>query len=695
MADRTESGSTRPRATSSGATLRRRSALKGGFGALVAGGMLTANDPAATADERTGHLVGRGIADVTGEPAETGMLGYARLEQRTSGIHQRQRSRAFVVADAARPDERIALVTVDVAMIFAAVRDAVLRRLTERHGSLYTGRNVLLAGTHTHAAPGGFSHYTLYNITTLGYQDTVFRALVDGITESIEQAHADLAPGRLDLARGRLTNASINRSIEAFQRNPADDRAHFPGGIDPTTTLLRVRRRGRTVGAVNWFATHATSLSPDNTLISGDNKGYASYHWEREVAGVDYRAGDAGFVAAFAQSNSADMSPNLALKPGTGPTDDEFANTRIIGRRQFDAAAGLLDRADTPLTGGIDVRMSYVDMSDTTVGPEFTGDGRTHSTCSGALGAAFAAGAEDGPGPSIFNEGAGNNPFFGTISDALYTASGELRECQAPKAILLATGALGWTPKVLPIQLIRIGSLHLVALAQEVTIVGGLRLRRTVADELGVDLDDVLVAGYANDYAGYLTTPEEYDQQAYEGGHTMFGRWSLPAYQQEFARLARDMRAGRPSAPGPSPSANPDGGRVAFQPGVVLDTPPLGRSFGDVLEQPSATHRPGERARVVFASAHPNNNLHRGGTYLELQRRDEGGWTTVADDGDWSTRYHWQRRGISASEVTVTWDIPRDHPGGTFRVLHHGDARDALGRVTPFTGTSGPFTVTP
>lgn len=252
---------------------------------------------------------------------------------------------------------------------------------------------------------------------------------------------------------------------------------------------------------------------------------------------------------------------------------------------------------------------------------------------------------------------------------------------------------LGWTAKVLPLQLIRIGSLHLVALPQEATIVSGLRLRRTVAGELGVPLDDVLIAGYANDYAGYLTTPEEYEQQAYEGGHTMFGRRQLPAYQQEFARIAADMRAGRPSDEGPSPAQNPDGGKVALQPGVVPDSPPPGKRFGDVLEQPHPAYRPGERVSVVFASAHPNNDLHRGGSYLGIQRRARGGWTTVADDGDWSTKYRWARLGIAASTVTVTWEIPPDAAKSTYRVVHHSDAKDALGRITPFRGISGEFTV--
>ena len=74
---------------------------------------------------------------------------------------------------------------------------------------------------------------------------------------------------------------SANRSPVAFARNPEADRAFFPDGIDPQTTLLRVDRDGTPVAAINWFATHGTSMTNHNQLISGDNKGYASYLFEK------------------------------------------------------------------------------------------------------------------------------------------------------------------------------------------------------------------------------------------------------------------------------------------------------------------------------------------------------------------------------------------------------------------------------
>jgi hypothetical protein len=41
----------------------------------------------------------------------------------------------------------------------------------------------------------------------------------------------------------------------------------------------------------------------------------------------------------------------------------------------------------------------------------------------------------------------------------------------------------------------------------------------------------------------------------------------------------------------------------------------------------------------------------------------------------------------------ITWTVPAGTPAGTYRIVHHGDAKNLLGSVTPFTGTSRTFTV--
>ncbi|MBA8826844.1 hypothetical protein FHX42_004223 [Saccharopolyspora lacisalsi] len=257
------------------------------------------------------------------------------------------------------------------------------------------------------------------------------------ITSEVEM-HEGPSLGRRPLLKGAVAALATTGTTGSAQAD-----------AEPSAPYL-VGRGDGPVGVINWFATHATSLSPDNTLISGDNKGYAAYRWEQEGSGVDHRSGEPGFVAAFAQSNSADMSPNLALKPGTGPTDDEFANTRIIGRRQYEAAAELARQPGRRMRGGVDFRTSHVDMSAVTVLPEFTGDGRTHSTCEAVLGAAFAAGAEDGPGPSIFEEGAGTTPSSAPSARPCTGLPPSSRTARRPRTSCWPSGRWAGRPRCCP-----------------------------------------------------------------------------------------------------------------------------------------------------------------------------------------------------------------------------------------------------
>jgi neutral ceramidase len=609
-------------------------------------------------DANTPWLVGCGRADITGEPWGVGMMGYGMRFQRTTGIQLRQKSRAFVLVDRVT-GERLVYVVADIGMFFRNVRDAVLARLDP---AVYGEDNVVLTATHTHAGVAGYSCYRLYNMTTNGFRPRTYQAIVDGVVASIERAERDLAPGRLFLGRGELHDASVNRSPEAFDRNPATDRAWFPDRVDPTSTLLRLDREGQPVGVVNWFATHGTSLTNRNTMISGDNKGYAAWRWESAAPQL---------VAAFAQSNAGDMSPNVP-DATHGPTDDEVENTRVIGERQVLAAQALAEGASTEIDGGLVTRLSYVDLSRLTVAGEFTPDGDDHRTGRAVLGAAFAAGTKEGPGARFCQEGVDGNRLLSVCSGAAFRLRTRLSDAQRPKAMLLPVGALGWTADVLPVQLVRIGSLTLVALAQEVTIVAGLRLRAAVAEVLGCRTDDIIVQGYANDYAGYVTTPEEYDAQRYEGGHTMFGRWELPAYVQEVSRVARDLRDGEPTA---SPGA---GRRPPLPKGRRQRVYPEVRCAG-VQKPPRTAYTPGERVEASFSVTDPRGRMLA--EYFRVERRDGDGWSTVTDDGDWSTTIEWER-GPEEWVARVAWSIPRDVEG--VHRLCYFDGATATG-TTPFT----------
>ncbi|CAG7837771.1 unnamed protein product [Allacma fusca] len=175
------------------------------------------------AAEAQEYNVGVGIADITGPSAEIGMMGYASATQSARGIHIRLYSRAFIF-DSGEPNGRAVFVSVDCAMIGQAIKLEVVRELQLKFGTRYTKKNVMLSATHTHSGPAGYMQYALYGISSFGFVQDNFRAIVDGIVESIEKADRDIQPGRLSIKRGTVAGANINRSPSSYEANPLEER---------------------------------------------------------------------------------------------------------------------------------------------------------------------------------------------------------------------------------------------------------------------------------------------------------------------------------------------------------------------------------------------------------------------------------------------------------------------------------------
>ncbi|MGW5319609.1 neutral/alkaline ceramidase [Nocardia thailandica] len=675
----------------------RRAVLAGAVLSSAAAGLAGPGAVRAGAQSETGYLVGCGIADMTGAVAGQAMMGYSDAEQIAEGLLQRCWARAYVIADRAT-GQRVVFVTADVACLFQSVHLGVIAELGRRFGDLYTETNVNLNATHTHASCAGTSWDFAYSLAAMGFKAASYRAEVDGIVEAVVRAHESLAPGTVRLGRGELFDASANRSRGAFDRNPAEEKALFPDAIDPAVTVLRLSRGGTDVGAITWFATHGTSLTDRNYLIAGDNKGYASYRWEHDEHGVRHTDGPAAFVAAFPQTNAGDLTPNLnlAFMHPSGPTEDNRLNCAIIGERQYQAGRTAFALARPMRAGGVGAITHYLDLSAIEIDGTWTPDGKPARTGPAMMGAAGAATSTEDNWRSqlgFLREGT-TNPFVAAVGGLDAPVAQWMRDVQAPKLIAAPLGLLPagpWVPQIVPIQILRIGELVLAAAPAEFTVVAGLRVRRVVARALGTAVENVLLQGYSNGYTQYVTTPEEYDAQQYEGGETLFGRWTLSAYLQEFDRLARALAAGGDLGRGPAP-LDKSGFQPDLVPPIPADEPPAGHAFGEVLGEPPASCRPGETVVATFAGAHPHNDLRHGGTYLEVQRREGPDWRTVHDDNDWCTEFRWARTGTAASTVTLSWTVP-EGTEGTFRLVYSGDRRDAAGGRFPIGGATTEFAV--
>jgi len=668
-------------------------------------------------------MVGSGIADVTGEIAEVGFMGYAVVGQRGSGIHIRSRARAFIVVDN-KTGTRVVYVSFDLCMGFQMMKTAVIEKLEASFGNLYTDQNVILSGTHTHSTPGGIGGTVLVDVTTFGFVKENFDSAVQGTYEAISRAHYNLRPGVMKINRGQLVEASINRSPASYLLDPEKD--DYPYNVDKDMTVIRFEGLdGTELGMIDFYAVHAVSMNNSNTLVSADNKGLASLLMEKAKNPAGTLPGKGQFVAAFGNSNEGDVSPNTAgprcITDGSpcdfvhstcggktesciafGPGKDMWESTEIIANMQFQAGYKLYENATTVLTGGVDFRHTYVDMQSVSVSAEFTSTGQNATTCTAGMGYSFAGGTTDGPGDFDFTQGTTSpNPFWAFVSGFLAKPTAEQIACQAPKPILLDVGLtkpLEWVPFILPLQVVRIGQLFIVAVPGEFTTMSGRRLRNTIQKTLqqqGAWRDDsiIVISGLSNSYSHYIATYEEYQLQRYEGASTLYGPHTLAAYQQEFSKLIVAMAAGAPVPAGPQPM-DMRNHTFSFLPGVVVDGTPIGKNFGDIQTDVQPSYTINETVSATFWCASPRNDLLREQTFLTIEKLNNGGsFDVIADDGNWETKFHWKRVSIDQSQCTVEWLIPADTPRGSYRIRTFGVSKSLFGTKTPFSGSSGLFNV--
>ena len=655
------------------------------------------------------YLIGTGIYDVTGPAAELGMMGMASIEQKTEGIQSRLFARVFIVCDQTS-NKRIVILSADIWSCTQAVKMEVVKRLKSIYGNdLYSIENVLLSGTHTHSGPGGYSHYALYNLSILGFNKQNFECIVNGMVQAIKKAHDNLAPGKIFINNGEVEDCGDNRSPSAYDNNPEDEKARYTSNTDKEMLLIKfVKNNGKEIGCLNWYAIHPTNRGNKNKLITGDNKGYASILFETEK-GANIHDNET-FIAAFANSNCGDVSGNV--KYGVPDLVHDFAHMQENGDKQYKKAREIYNSATVQLTGEVDYRHTHVDMSKVHI------EGTNHRTYPAALGASmFAGSTEDSASEFGITEGIkatlrGDYPFEKrniilkviTILSAFITGfkvpgvlDDEMKKGHEVKPIVLAQGLAEpypLSPEVLPLQIIRIGNLILLGIPAEFTTMAGRRLREMILkvfSNSGVNY--LALATYANAYAGYVTTKEEYDTQQYEGASTHFGPYTLMAYQQEFSKLAKAMVDGNPVDAGSTPR-DLSSKQHTLQTGVVVDTTPWPWiPFGRVQTDVNSVNKAGTTVKVIFWGAHPKNNLRTQGTFLEIQKKEGDNWITLCDDHGPGTIYKWERNFIANSKITITWAIPVDTKPGEYRICHYGDSKNIFGKVSSYQGVSSTFSV--
>jgi neutral ceramidase len=560
------------------------------------------------------YQIGWGKQEIRVSANGYAMQGYGMWHHRVRGRQTPLLARAIFLGD---EKKRSAIFCcLDLGYVTHAMREGVCAQLRERMGAAFNQDALVLTCTHTHSGPGGCTHDVLYNVVTPGFVPDNLEKVVEAAVAAIVQAWQGAAPSELGLAGGAFDDAvpvAWNRSLRAYNRNPEVTRrreteTHL--ALDRGMQLLSIRRDGQLHALLSLFGVHATCVGNSLHDYCGDNKGYAATHAEHALS----QAGVKNAVAIFAQATAGDVSPHFHGPGQTsrrnkikGQAEYEYAERN--GRYQSEHALSLLDEThEEKIAGDIDAIFSYVDFTDLEADPAYTNGERGARTSEPCHGVAFFAGTPvDGLGiapplaaiargiarfvkrrrlKSIDRYPPAQQDYYRRLyaaqgaKDILLEAGGKrvlgqkLDKLALPgfvdptvgelkrQARIGAIGQSAMVPTVLPLQIIVIGPLALVCCPGEFTTTAGQRVRQLVAARLRErKIRHVLLCTYCNDYMGYVTTLEEYREQAYEGGHTIFGQWTLAAFQTCFAGLADELlkdaherRHDRTTRPRPAPA---------------------------------------------------------------------------------------------------------------------------------------------
>jgi len=274
------------------------------------------------------------------------LSGYGNRTEPYTGIDEPLWIRAMVARDAAGPAR--ALVTVDTIGLPGQLVDQIARRLRRRHG--IDRPDFVICFSHTHTAPhisGGLTNIFAKPLTdeqrakSKDYTERLATTLVDCVGRAI----ADLAPGTLHAAEGRVTFAQNRRVLTdgkwtGFGVNP-------DGPVDHSLPLLKITGVDGQLRAIIFnYACHCTTFGSDHNRINGDWAGYAVQYLEEAFPGT---------CALCTIGCGADANP---------PRDRERAMqfAQAEGREIEREVKRLLETPMRPITSPLTTRFGYAQL---------------------------------------------------------------------------------------------------------------------------------------------------------------------------------------------------------------------------------------------------------------------------------------------------------------------------------------------
>jgi neutral ceramidase len=503
------------------------------------------NGPAA--EKATAGAVSIDITPPPGMP----MGGYSKLANRGIGFRTRLKARIVYLNDG--KGNSIALVQTDLTAASLLLHHKVAAAVGERT-HLKPG-DIAITASHSHSAPANFFANDFYNkhmSSGSGLEPCFLAFAVQRIAMGILEAYESRRPARVATGRKDIYGYNRNRSLDSYVLNEnidmdLDDPKAVFQAVNPALHMVRVDVQDdlghyKPLAAFSSFSVHATALTPLVNVYNADLFAYA----QKDLEWAIQRKYDTPWpvVHALTAGTQGDMAPALPDRGDNtfGQFPVNWKEARQLGQAIGREAIRLFEALGDVLLDEVTVNSAVRELNI-----------RQHNTAEGiavckdaAVGNPVTAGAYERRAPWLaampflrggnmmsrrwwlFKDGCqGNKRHFGFSF---------LQPLIEPKDSF---------PHTVMFQLIRVNDMVILPLPFEVTAESGRRMAARVKLEFeraGDNLvEHVWVAGNANGYFGYATTPEEYSRQNYEGGHTLYGRYSTPYLTAQLGLLTRDL----------------------------------------------------------------------------------------------------------------------------------------------------------
>lgn len=576
--------------------------------------------PLASSDEPV-LLAGLGMRDITPPPGMP-KFGYSSIGEEGDGFRTRLRARAFYLRS---PGQRpVVIVQTDLGAGSLILHHRVAELLAART-DIGAG-DLSITSTHTHSGPGLYLESNFYNAHGAregAFDPKLFDFLVERVTDAVVEAYEQRRPARIASGQRRVWGATRNRSIAAWLRNPgsqgqeASHALEF-AAVNPWMTMVRIDQRDAAgtyhpAGAFTLYSIHGTSIPAANDPYHADIWAYFAREVEWSIR-TTYDPPWPVVHGAF-QATHGDTTP-FWYPDLRGDTE-----SRRIGTYLAREAWTLFQQLEPRLRDDVVVRsaMREVQLSELA--------GAEHSElCERAILGAATVGAalgDENPGSYLW-------PFAKGYPRLLFRAG-----CHGAKHWLGSLFQLAVAADVFPTRALfhamQFGDLLILAAPWEITLESGNTIRRAIAAALPAGVTPTIeISSLANGYLAYSTTPEEYALQYYEGGHTIYGPGTTDFLARQGATLARQLFERGSFADLPE--------RWQFQ---LASTP--------IFPEPAAP----SGARGMLAAPHLELGQANTGPFWSFryrdvgpgsidldapllrieERRDDGTWTTLVQDG--------------------------------------------------------------